>query len=32
MEKYRVLNKEGLIFKVDFEKAYEHVDCQFLNL
>ena len=31
VEEYRGANKEGLIFKVDFEKAYDHIDWRFLD-
>lgn len=23
--------KEGMVIKIDFEKSYNHVDCNFLN-
>ena len=31
MEDYKKRKKEGLIFKLDFEKAYDHVDWSFLD-
>ncbi|XP_028084934.1 uncharacterized protein LOC114286053 [Camellia sinensis] len=31
VDEYRLLHKEGLIFKVDFEKAYDYVDWGFLD-
>ena len=31
VEEYRVSGKEGVVFKVDFEKAYDHVDWNFLD-
>ncbi|XP_028073850.1 uncharacterized protein LOC114276257 [Camellia sinensis] len=31
VEEYRALHKEGVVFKVDFEKAYDHVDWGFLD-
>ena len=32
VEDYRKRKKRGVIFKVDFEKAYDHVNWDFLNL
>lgn len=31
VEEYRAKRKEGLVFKVDFEKAYDHVRWCFLD-
>lgn len=32
LEKYSVKRKRGLVFKVDFEKIYDHVRGQFLDM
>ena len=32
VEDYRKRKKKGVIFKVDFEKAYDHVNWDFLDL
>ncbi|XP_024023214.1 uncharacterized protein LOC112092134 [Morus notabilis] len=32
VEEYRVEGKDGLVFKVDFEKAYDHVKWNFLKV
>ena len=31
VEEYRVKKKEGIVFKIDFEKAYDHVSWDFLD-
>lgn len=31
VEEYKRANKEGWIFKIDFEHVYDHVDWDFLN-
>ena len=31
LENYRVSRKKGLVFKIDFEKAYDNIEWQFLN-
>ncbi|WP_420914570.1 reverse transcriptase domain-containing protein [Candidatus Phytoplasma australasiaticum] len=31
IEDYRARDREGIIFKIDFEKAYDHVDWSFLD-
>lgn len=31
VEDYHIRNKEGAVLKIDFEKAYDHVDWGFLD-
>ncbi|KAM7480816.1 hypothetical protein LguiB_005399 [Lonicera macranthoides] len=31
VEEYRGKNKEGVVFKIDFEKAYDHVEWDFID-
>ena len=31
VDEKRRLREEGVVFKIDFEKAYDHVDCDFLD-
>ena len=31
MEDFRATGRKGVVFKIDFGKAYDHVECEFLN-
>ena len=31
VEEYRAKKKEGIVFKIDFEKAYDHVSWEFID-
>ena len=31
VEEYRANKKEGVVFKIDFEKAYDHVEWDFID-
>ena len=31
VEEYWVKKKEGIVFKIDFEKAYDHVSWEFID-